>query len=63
MKLALLDRRGTSPSELLSKQRAVLEPITAALDEPSDATGFDVTLLAWRRATARATLAFLDEIS
>jgi len=63
LKLALLDRRQTSPSELLSKQRAVLEPITAALDEQSDVTGFDVTLLAWRRATARATLAFLDEIS
>jgi PadR family transcriptional regulator AphA len=63
MKLALLERRGTDPAELLAKQRAVLEPIAAALGDQSDATGFDVTLLAWRRATAHATLAFLDAIT
>ncbi len=63
MKLALLDRAGRDPSDLLVRQRAVLEPIAAAVKaERSEPGGFDATLLAWRRATAGAALSFLDDI-
>jgi DNA-binding PadR family transcriptional regulator len=63
MKLALLDRRGADPSELVAKQRALLEPIAAALVDQPGADGFDATLAAWRRSNATATLAFLAAIS
>ena len=63
MKLALLDRAGSDPADLLVRQRAVLEPIVAAIDaERSSGEGFDAVLLAWRRATASAALSFLDNI-
>jgi DNA-binding PadR family transcriptional regulator len=64
MKLALLDRAGRDPADLLVRQRAVLEPIVAAIRaEPSPGEGFDAILLAWRRATAGAALGFLDDIT
>ena len=64
LKLALLDRAGRDPTGLLRRQRAVLEPIAAAIAaERPERKGFDATLLAWRRATAAATLDFLDDIS
>jgi DNA-binding PadR family transcriptional regulator len=64
LKLALLDRRGQDPSDLLRAQRAVLEPIAAAIEaSQAQSTGFDATLLAWRRANAVATLDFLDRIA
>lgn len=63
MKLALLDRAGRDPGDLLLRQRAVLEPIVAAIHaERAEGGGFDVTLLAWRRATAAAALSFLDDV-
>lgn len=63
LKLALLDRVGHDPSDLLCGQRAVLEPIAAAIEASrARSTGFDATLLAWRRATAVAALDFLDRI-
>jgi DNA-binding PadR family transcriptional regulator len=62
-KLALLDRREADPAELLTRQRALLEPIVAALADQPDVDGFDATLAAWRRSTASATLAFLDELT
>lgn len=63
MKLALLDRAGRDPADLLVRQRAVLEPIVKAImTERSERGGFDATLLAWRRATAGAALSFLDDI-
>jgi len=63
MKLALLDRAGGDPADLLVRQRAVLEPIAGAImTERSERDGFDATLLAWRRATASAALSFLDDI-
>ena len=63
MKLALLDRAGSDPADLLVRQRAVLEPIVAAIGaERSPGGGFDAVLLAWRRATASAALSFLDDI-
>jgi PadR family transcriptional regulator AphA len=64
LKLALLERAGASPAGLLSAQRAVLEPIAQAIEaRRATSTGFDATLLAWRRATAIAALDFLDAIT
>ena len=55
--------RGTHPADLLQRQRAVLEPIAAAIKaERPRGKGFDATLLAWRRANAAATLDFLNDI-
>lgn len=62
MKLALLDRAGADPRDLVRRQRALLEPIAAAL-AAERREGFDQVLLAWRHSTAAAALAFLDEIS
>jgi DNA-binding PadR family transcriptional regulator len=64
LKLALLDRAGVDPADLLRRQREVLEPIAQAIEAGQPARGgFDATLLAWRRATAAAALAFLDTIT
>jgi DNA-binding PadR family transcriptional regulator len=63
LKLALLDRAGDDPADLLDAQRAVLEPIAAAIEaRHAGSAGFDATLLAWRRATAVAALDFIDRI-
>jgi DNA-binding PadR family transcriptional regulator len=64
LKLALLDRAGRDPVGLLRRQKAALEPIAQAIDaERPRCTGFDATLLAWRRSTAAAALGFLDDIT
>jgi DNA-binding PadR family transcriptional regulator len=64
LKLALLDRVGESPAGLLRAQRAVLEPIAQAIEAGhATSTGFDATLLAWRRANAVAAIDFLDKIA
>src|SRR5690242_15806315 len=64
LKLALLDRAGRDPTNLIRRQRAVLEPIAAAIKaERPPGKGLDATLLAWRRANAAATLDFLDDIT
>ena len=61
LKLALLDRAGRDPADLLRRQRAALEPIARAVQaERPPRDGFDATLLAWRRATTAATLSFLE---
>jgi PadR family transcriptional regulator len=64
LKLALLDRAGDDPANLLRRQREVLEPIAQAIEaRHAECGGFDATLLAWRRATAKAALDFLDAIT
>jgi DNA-binding PadR family transcriptional regulator len=64
VKLALLDRAGSDPSSLLKRQKTTLEPIARAImAERPQRDGFDATLLAWRRATAAATLSFLDDVT
>ncbi|MBO0803421.1 MAG: PadR family transcriptional regulator [Nocardiopsaceae bacterium] len=64
LKLALLDRTGEDPGELLQRQRAVLEPIARAIEARQEGcTGFDAILLAWRRSTVQAALDFLDAIT
>jgi DNA-binding PadR family transcriptional regulator len=63
LKLALLDRAGDDPSDLLRRQREVLAPIARAIEaRRPQGGGFDATLLAWRRATAVAALEFLDMV-
>jgi DNA-binding PadR family transcriptional regulator len=63
VKLALLDRSGGDPRELLVAQRALLVPVADALrDRLATATGFDRTLLLWRYETASATVRFLDAL-
>jgi DNA-binding PadR family transcriptional regulator len=64
LKLALLDRAGENPAALLQAQRTILEPIVTAIEtRRTHSTGFDATLLAWRRANAVAALDFLDTIT
>jgi PadR family transcriptional regulator AphA len=64
LKLALLDRAGDDPADLLRSQREVLQPITEAIEaRRAGCGGFDATLLAWRRVTAVAALDFLDTIT
>jgi DNA-binding PadR family transcriptional regulator len=63
LKLALLDRAGEDPADLLRMQRQVLEPIARAMQAKSDGAGFDATLIAWRKATALAALDFIDAIT
>lgn len=63
VKLALLDRSGADPHDLLVAQRALLVPIVDALrDRVATATGFGYTLALWRYETASATLRFLDAL-
>jgi PadR family transcriptional regulator AphA len=63
LKLALLHRAGEDPAGLIARQREVLAPIAAAIDAEAPADGFDAVLLAWRRSSAAAAIAFLDAIS
>jgi DNA-binding PadR family transcriptional regulator len=61
VKLALLGRVNSDPSDLLRRQRAQLVPIADALAaEVYGATGFDRTLALWRHESVSATLQFLD---
>jgi DNA-binding PadR family transcriptional regulator len=61
-KLALLDRTGADPAELLAAQRAQLEPVAEALHRKlARTTGFDRTIVLWRWEMVAATLRFLDE--
>ena len=64
VKLALLDRAGADPGELLDAQHAQLAPIAAALENRLDsAEGFERTLTLWRRETMSATLRFLSAVA
>jgi DNA-binding PadR family transcriptional regulator len=63
VKLALLNRSGTDPHDLLLAQRALLAPAADALGERiATATGFDRTLLQWRYETTVASVRFLDAL-
>ena len=60
--LALLDRAGSDPAELLSAQRVQLEPVAGSLHRKlARTTGFDRTIVAWRWEMVVATLRFLDD--
>ena len=64
LKLALLDRIGGDPQELLRDQRAEFAPLAAALASQVDATtGTEHTLALWRHKTMSATTQFLDDMA
>jgi PadR family transcriptional regulator AphA len=64
VKLALLDRAGTSPAALLQAQHTQLQPIADALaGRLGAADGFERILLLWRYETISATIRFLDALS
>jgi hypothetical protein len=63
VKLALLDRSGTDPHDLLVAQRAVLAPVAEVMPHRIVvATGFERTLLRWRYEATAATLRYLDAL-
>ena len=63
MKLALLDRAGGDPRELLRAQRRQLAPMADALvGQIPVTTGFDQVLMQWRHESVLATLRFLDAL-
>ena len=63
VKLALLDRSGADPHDLLVAQHGLLVPVASALrDRMAAATGFDRTLLLWRYENVSATVRFLDAL-
>jgi DNA-binding PadR family transcriptional regulator len=63
VKLALLDRAGADPRELLRAQRAQLEPIAAAIgDRLRTTAGFDHTVILWRHEALVATMRFLETV-
>jgi DNA-binding PadR family transcriptional regulator len=62
MKLALLDRAGGDPRDLLRRQRAQFGSLAAALADQVDATtGIEHALALWRHSAMSATMQFLDE--
>jgi PadR family transcriptional regulator AphA len=61
VKLALLDRVGADPRDLLQAQLSELRPVAAALDRRlQGATGLERTVLLWRRESMAGTLRFLQ---
>lgn len=64
VKLAVLDRAGADPRDLLAAQQRQLIPIAAALSERArDATGIEHTTALWRHEAMTATLRFLDAMT
>lgn len=63
VKLALLDRAGVDPTDLLRAQRGQLAPIADALaGQTHTAVGYDHVLAVWRHESISATLQFLDTL-
>jgi len=61
MKLALLDRGGGDPRELLRRQRAEFGPLVEALaDRVHATTGTEHTVALWRHKAMSAIMQFLD---
>jgi DNA-binding PadR family transcriptional regulator len=62
IKLALLDRAGGNPQDLLRRQRAAFGPLAAALpDRVHEAIGMEHTLALWRHEMMSGTIEFLDQ--
>ena len=63
MKLALLDRAGADPRELLRAQRSQLVPVADALaGQVHTTSGFEQALTLWRHESISAALRFLDAL-
>jgi PadR family transcriptional regulator AphA len=64
MKLALLERAGGDPWDMLRGQRAQFGPLAAALaDRVHATTGVEHTLALWRHKAMSATMQFLDDLA
>jgi DNA-binding PadR family transcriptional regulator len=64
VKLALLDRTGSDARVLIRAQIIWLLPVAAALDDRlRAATGFERTLVLWRREAMMATMRFLEALA
>jgi DNA-binding PadR family transcriptional regulator len=64
IKLALLDRAGGDPGELLKEQRAKFDPLAAALaNRLHAATGTEHILALWRHKAMSATMQFLNDLT
>jgi len=64
IKLALLERAGADPWDLLSEQRHKFSPLAVALADRAHATtGIEHTLALWRHKTMSATIQFLDDMT
>jgi DNA-binding PadR family transcriptional regulator len=64
VKLALLDRTGSDARVLIRAQIVWLLPVAAALDDRlRAATGFERTLVLWRREAMMATMRFLEALA
>ena len=62
IKLALLDRAGDDPQDLLRGQLAAFGPLATALaDRVNETTGMEHTLALWRHEIMSGTLEFLDQ--
>jgi hypothetical protein len=60
-KLLLTQRAGMDASDLIRRQREVVEPQARELDRRlASADGFDAVLLRWRVEASAAALRFLD---
>src|SRR4029077_11725864 len=59
LKLAVLDRAGRSPQELIERQVEELEPLLRAVTQRPSGEGFDLVLARWRREQALAVERFL----
>jgi DNA-binding PadR family transcriptional regulator len=61
IKLALLSRAGTDPTDLLLAQRAQLAPLADAAEAQLRAvTGSDYTMAVWRHESVSGVLRFID---
>jgi DNA-binding PadR family transcriptional regulator len=64
IKLALLDRAGDDPMQLLREQRAKFASLAAALaNRVHTTTGIEHTLALWRHKAMLATMQFLDDVT
>jgi DNA-binding PadR family transcriptional regulator len=62
IKLALLDRAGDNPQDLLARQLAAFGPLSAALaDRAQHTTGTEHTLALWRHEMLSGTIEFLGQ--
>jgi PadR family transcriptional regulator AphA len=62
VKLALLDRAGRSPRELVERQITQIQPVIRVVSAPPAGAGFDLVLARWRREQALAVDRFLHSL-
>ena len=63
LKLAVLDRAGRSPDELIERQVEQLAPLLQAVTRPPSGDGFDLVLAKWRREQALAVERFFRSLA